>query len=101
LILGVKAKERLTELLRAGPVTIERHDRDRFHRTLAYLRLGDGRRVGDILLAEASRFSIDPAERPEKSGLLAGVGVRRAVRLLACCAALPPDLPLRLCVDAS
>jgi endonuclease YncB( thermonuclease family) len=68
LILGLKAKERLAQLLRAGPVTIERHDRDRFHRTLAYLRLADGRRVGDILMAEgiALRYLPGKAAREER-----------------------------------
>jgi endonuclease YncB( thermonuclease family) len=85
LILGLKAKQRLGELLRAGPVTIERHDRDRFHRTLAYLRLADGRRVGDILLAEGIALRYQPGrERPARSGSPAGVGVRRAVELLRC-----------------
>ncbi|MBQ0820709.1 thermonuclease family protein [Microvirga sp. HBU67558] len=51
LVAGLKAKERLAELLRAGPVGIERHGQDRYRRTLARLSAG-GRDVGSVLVAE-------------------------------------------------
>jgi hypothetical protein len=92
LILGLKAKQRLAELLRAGPVTIERHDRDRFHRTLAYLRLADGR-GGRYSQSRRHRASV-PARQS---------GQRRAARplvwefaaRLSCCAASNPELCFR------
>jgi endonuclease YncB( thermonuclease family) len=52
LVAGLKAKARLAELVRAGPVAIERHGTDRYRRTLARLRLEDGRVVGMVLVAE-------------------------------------------------
>ncbi|EIM26682.1 thermonuclease family protein [Microvirga lotononidis] len=51
LVAGLRAKERLAELLRAGPVGIDRHGEDRYRRTLARLSAG-GRDVGEILIAE-------------------------------------------------
>ncbi len=51
LVAGLKAKERLAELLRAGPVGIDRHGEDRYRRTLARLSVG-GRDVGSVLIAE-------------------------------------------------
>ena len=51
LVLGLKAKERLRQLLDSGPVSIERDGRDRYRRTLAQVRVGDID-VGATLLAE-------------------------------------------------
>jgi len=56
LVLGLKAKERLAALLRAGPVTIDRCEStgrcvDRYGRTLARLGTAAGD-VGAILIAE-------------------------------------------------
>lgn len=56
LVLGLLAKERLAELLRAGPVTIDRCEasgrcEDRYGRTLARLRTAEGD-VGAVLIAE-------------------------------------------------
>lgn len=50
--LGLAAKERLEELLRTSEVTvIESGKRDKYGRTLAYLK-ADGRDVGEILIGE-------------------------------------------------
>jgi micrococcal nuclease len=51
LVAGLKAKERLAELLRAGPVEIDQRGQDRYRRTLARLRTG-GKFVGAILIAD-------------------------------------------------
>lgn len=51
LVAGLKAKERLAELLRAGPVEIIRSGEDRYRRTLARVRAG-GRDVGEVLVRE-------------------------------------------------
>ncbi len=41
---GPEAKVRMIELLRAGEVTLERHARDRYRRTIAYVFV-NGRRI--------------------------------------------------------
>lgn len=69
LMLGLKAKERLAELLRAGPVTIERRDKDRFGRTLAYLRLADDRDVGTVLLEESIALPYRPGKEASAARL--------------------------------
>jgi micrococcal nuclease len=51
LLLGIRSKERLALLLRAGQVEMERQGRDRFGRTLARLSIG-GRDVGETLIRE-------------------------------------------------
>ena len=52
LILGLKAKQRLRELLDGeGPLTVVREGYDRWHRTLAYVYVGEVN-VGETLLAE-------------------------------------------------
>lgn len=49
---GLKAKERLRQLLDAGPVSIERSGKlDRYRRTLARVFV-NGKDVGDVLVAE-------------------------------------------------
>lgn len=57
LVAGLKAKERLAELLRAGYVWIDRQGEDRYRRTLARLLLlkasgGAPRDIGAILVSE-------------------------------------------------
>jgi micrococcal nuclease len=54
---ALKAKERLAQLLRAGPVGIDRQGQDRYRRTLARLEVSaktgeKPRDVGDVLIAE-------------------------------------------------
>lgn len=52
LVLGLKAKARLRELLDNGsPVSIERHGLDRYRRTLAHVRVGNID-IGKTLLSE-------------------------------------------------
>ncbi len=51
LVLALKAKERLRELLDSGPVTIERDGHDGFRRTLANVKAGDID-VGAVLIEE-------------------------------------------------
>ena len=51
LVLGLKAKERLAGLLRAGSVNIVRDGEDRYRRTLARVSV-DGLDVGSILVGE-------------------------------------------------
>ena len=51
LVLGLKAKERLAVLLRAGVVDVDRDGQDRYRRTLARLSVG-GRDVGTVLVRE-------------------------------------------------
>jgi micrococcal nuclease len=51
LVLGLKAKERLAGLLRAGSVDVDRDGQDRYRRTLARVSVG-GRDVGSILVSE-------------------------------------------------
>ena len=49
--LANQASNRLMQLLEQGDVTIERHGKDRYDRTLAIVRVGNID-VGDILVAE-------------------------------------------------
>jgi endonuclease YncB( thermonuclease family) len=51
LVLGLKAKERLAGLLRAGSVDIVRDGEDRYSRTLARVSVG-GLDVGSVLVGE-------------------------------------------------
>ncbi|MFG1318020.1 thermonuclease family protein [Xanthobacter autotrophicus] len=51
LVLGLQAKARLAQLLRAGPVEVKRSGQDYFRRTLA-LVLVDGESVGTTLMRE-------------------------------------------------
>lgn len=65
---GLRAKERLAALLRAGPVTIERcpmtGDRctDIYGRTLARLRLANRREAGAVLVSEGLALPYVPGE---------------------------------------
>jgi endonuclease YncB( thermonuclease family) len=71
LILGLRTKQRLAQLLRSGPVSIERRDKDPYRRTLGYLRLGDGRDVGRVLLAEKLALPY----RPDRAGTVEHLAV--------------------------
>jgi len=51
-IFALRSRQRLAELIRSGPVTIERTGQDELGRTLARLFLADGRSVADVLIAE-------------------------------------------------
>lgn len=51
LVLGLKAKERLRELLDGGDIRIERDGQDRYHRTLANVFVRDVD-VGETLIRE-------------------------------------------------
>ena len=51
-IFALRSRQRLQELISAGPVRIERTGRDTIVRTLARLFLPDGRDVAEILVAE-------------------------------------------------
>jgi hypothetical protein len=57
LILALAAKDRLRQLVDAGPLTVERHGKDRYGRTLARV-LVDGRDVGDTLLREGKALPL-------------------------------------------
>jgi micrococcal nuclease len=51
-IFALRSRQRLAELISAGPVRIERTGRDQLGRTLGRLFLQDGRDVAEILVAE-------------------------------------------------
>ena len=51
-IFALRSRQRLAELVRSGPITIQRSGRDRLGRTLARLFLADGREIAAILVAE-------------------------------------------------
>ncbi|HEX2134746.1 MAG TPA: thermonuclease family protein [Microvirga sp.] len=51
-IFALRSRQRLAELIRSGPVTIERAGRDHLGRTLARLVLADGREVAAVLVEE-------------------------------------------------
>jgi endonuclease YncB( thermonuclease family) len=51
LVAGLRAKERLAQLLRRGPVQIDRSGEDRYRRTLARLRTAAGD-IGEVLVRE-------------------------------------------------
>ena len=51
LVLGLKAKQRLRELLDSGPITIVRENKDYWGRTLAYVLAGE-QDVGEQLIKE-------------------------------------------------
>jgi endonuclease YncB( thermonuclease family) len=51
LVAGLKAKERLAQLVRVGAVAIERNGKDRYGRTLATLS-ASGRDIGTVLIEE-------------------------------------------------
>lgn len=51
LVAGLKAKERLAQLVRAGMIVVQREGKDRYGRTLARLSV-DGRDIGETLVRE-------------------------------------------------
>ena len=51
-IFALRSRQRLAELIRSGPVTVERAGRDHLGRTLARLILADGRDVAAVLVDE-------------------------------------------------
>jgi endonuclease YncB( thermonuclease family) len=51
-IFALRSRQRLAELIRAGPVTLDRTGRDHLGRTLARIVLADGRDVATILVEE-------------------------------------------------
>jgi len=62
--LALRTKERLAQLLRSGPVEINREGQDRYRRTLATIRIREGD-VGRILVREslALRWQEGPAAK--------------------------------------
>lgn len=59
LVLGLRAKERLRDLIGGGDIRIERHGQDRYHRTLAYVFAGDVN-VGETLIDEGFALPYRP-----------------------------------------
>jgi endonuclease YncB( thermonuclease family) len=57
--LGLKAKQRLRQLVDVGPIRVERHGRDRYGRTLARVQAG-GADVGAVLIAEGLALPYAP-----------------------------------------
>ena len=51
-IFALRSRQRLAELIRSGPITIERVGRDHLGRTLARLFLPNGRDVAAVLVEE-------------------------------------------------
>jgi endonuclease YncB( thermonuclease family) len=62
-IFALRSRQRLAELIRTGPVTIQRTGRDSLGRTLARLYLSDGREIAAILVAEG--LALDRQDGPE------------------------------------
>ena len=54
--MGLRGKERLASLLRAGPVEVVRNGEDRYRRTLARIFVR-GQDVGQILVREGLAFA--------------------------------------------
>jgi endonuclease YncB( thermonuclease family) len=48
--LALAARDRLLALLKSGPLAVERHGKDQYRRTLAYIRVS-GADVGEMLIA--------------------------------------------------
>ena len=61
LALALAAKERLRQLVDAGQLTVERHGKDRYGRSLARA-LVDGRHVGGTLLREGKALRYRPGQ---------------------------------------
>jgi micrococcal nuclease len=79
LVAGLKAKERLAQLLRAGPVTLRRCDGSRcldpYGRVLARIEAG-GRDIGEVLVREglALPWASGPAARQARAVYWCGSG---------------------------
>lgn len=73
LIAGLRAKARLLELVSVKPVAIircEEHGQeceDRFGRTLARIRLADGREAGAVLIGEGLALKYEPGKKAERN----------------------------------
>ena len=73
LVAGLRAKARLLELMSIRPVAIERCDvhgqacDDRFGRTLARIRLANGREAGAVLIAEGLALPYQPGRKAERN----------------------------------
>lgn len=73
LIAGLRAKARLLELVSLKPVSIircEEHGQeceDRFGRTLARIRLADGREAGAVLIGEGLALKYVPGRKKDRN----------------------------------
>jgi endonuclease YncB( thermonuclease family) len=63
---GLRAKERVVGLICAGDVSIERHGKDRFGRTLGRVKTAEGV-VGGILLRESLALPYEPGSKAKAS----------------------------------
>ena len=63
---GLRAKERLVELIRGKDVTVSRSGRDRYGRTLGDVR-ADGADVGAVLVNEGFALPYEPGSRAKAS----------------------------------
>jgi endonuclease YncB( thermonuclease family) len=59
LVLALRAKQRLREVLDTGPIEIDRDGRDRYGRTLARV-YADGQDIGAILISEGHALPYEP-----------------------------------------
>jgi endonuclease YncB( thermonuclease family) len=73
LVLGLKAKARLRQLLDSGQVSYEPHGHDRYGRTLAHVLAG-GIDVGQVLLAEGLALRYEPGFEAKQQRLRAWCG---------------------------
>lgn len=73
LALGLKAKQRLRELVASGPVTYEPHGHDRYGRTLARVYAGPVN-VGAVLLDEGFALPYQPGREAKLARLRAWCG---------------------------
>ena len=69
LMLGLRVRQRLAELLQGQAVTIERQFKDRFGRSLATIRLADDRDVGDVLVEEGLAVAYRPGRAASEERL--------------------------------
>ena len=78
LVLGLKAKERLRQLLPKGlPISVDRHGRDRYGRTLANLFVDDYD-VGAVLFEEGYALRYEPGREARLRRLNAWCGAVRS-----------------------
>jgi len=73
--LALRTKERLAQLLRSGPVQIDREGQDRYRRTLATLRVREGD-VGRILVRERLALPWQEGSEAKEDRLQAWCGPR-------------------------
>ena len=81
LVMGLRAKERLASLLRAGAVDVARSGEDRYRRTLARVSVG-GNDVGQVLVREglALPWQDGPAAKEARQRQWWVLGRRRLCR---------------------